>query len=134
MATVMKDVWTDERLQKQFEDKNAPLSRLESVRGVMIGTQAQVPILAGRGGSFTSVGPLGGALNPATQQPVNQAYYTLPQNWFQIELETSALAQTGSNAQSVVSGKDLEIQQAVENARHQITRMIVTNGDGIVAA
>ena len=72
MATVMKDIWTAERLQKQFEDKNAPLGRLESVRGVMIGNQAQVPIQAGRAGSFTTVGAAGGALNPATAQPVTQ--------------------------------------------------------------
>jgi hypothetical protein len=33
-----------------------------------------------------------------------------------------------------VSAKDMEIQGAVENTRHQISRQIVTNGDGIVAA
>jgi hypothetical protein len=134
MATVIKDIWTDDQLQKQFEDKNSPLSRLEAVRGVQIGTQAQVPIFPGRAGSYTSVGAAGGALNPATGQPVNQALYTLPYSWFQIELETSALAQAGSNAQSIISAKDLEIQGAVENTRHQISRQIVTNGDGIVAA
>src|SRR5262245_49887058 len=134
MGAAIKDVWTDEELQKQIEAKNAPLGRLEAVRGTMIGTQAQVPILGGRAGSFTSVGPVGGNLNPSTKQPVAQATYTMPFNWFQIELDTSALVQTGGNAQSVVSAKDLEIQGAVENTRHQISRMIVTNGDGIVAA
>jgi len=135
MALVMKDIWTAERLQKQFEDKNAPLGRLEAVRGVMIGQQAQVPIWPGRGGSFTTVGAAGGNLNPSTQQPVNQAFYTLPYNWFQIELQTAALLQaSGSNLQAIVGAKDLEIQGAVENTKHQITRMMVTNGDGIVAA
>ena len=134
MALALKDVWTDDTLQVQFEDKNAPYARLEAVRGVMIGQQAQVPIQPGRAGSFVSVGAGGGNLNPATNQPVNQALYTLPYNWFQIALDTSALAQSGSNAQSVVSAKDLEIEGAIENTKHQITRMIVTNGDGIVAA
>ena len=69
IAGAVKDAWTDTELQKQFEDKNSPLSALESVRGTMIGTQAQVPILAGRAGSYTSVGAAGGALNPATGQP-----------------------------------------------------------------
>jgi hypothetical protein len=133
LGSVLKDVWTDQRLLEQFDTKNSMLARLERVRGVMIGNQAQVPIRAGRAGSFTSVGPAGGQLNPATHQPVNQAVYTLPYNWFQIELETSALAQ-GSNAQSIVSAKDLEIEGAVENSRHQIQRMVATNGDGIVAA
>src|SRR3954462_3891811 len=134
ISGALKQAWTDEELQKQFEDRNSPLSALETVRGTMIGSQAQVPILPGRAGSYTSVGAAGGALNPATGQPVNQAVYTMPYSWFQIELETSALVQTGSNVQSVVNAKDLEIQGAVENTRHQISRQIVTNGDGIVAA
>src|SRR4029077_13589338 len=41
---------------------------------------------------------------------------------------------TGSNAQAVVSAKDLEIQGAVENTRHQIARQIVTSGAVIAAA
>ena len=134
ISGALKQAWTDEELQKQFEDKNSPLSALETVRGTMIGSQAQVAILPGRAGSYTSVGAAGGALNPATGQPVGQAVYTMPYSWFQIELETSALIQTGSNAQAVVSAKDMEIQGAVENTRHQISRQIVTNGDGIVAA
>jgi len=36
--------------------------------------------------------------------------------------------------QSVVGAKDLEIEGAIENTKHQMTRMFVTNGDGIVAA
>jgi len=134
IAGAVKDAWTDTELQKQFEDKNSPLSALETVRGTMIGTQAQVPILAGRAGSYTSVGAAGGALNPATGQPVNQAIYTMPYSWFQVELETSALVQAGSAAQSIVSAKVLEVEGAVENTRHQISRQIVTNGDSIVAA
>jgi hypothetical protein len=135
MAQVMKEAWTADRLQKQFEDKNAPLGRIESIRGVMIGRQAQTPVWGGRSGASTSVGAAGGNLNPALQQPTAQALWTLVYQWFQIELDTSAIAQaSGHNAQSIVGGKDLEIEGAVENQRHQMTRQIVTNGDGIVAA
>jgi hypothetical protein len=135
LAQVEKEVWTADRLQKQFEDKNAPLGRIEAVRGVMIGRQAQTPVLAGRSGAFTSVGAAGGNLNPAQQQPVAQALWTLVYNWFQIELDTSAIAQaSGQSAQSIVGGKDLEIEGAIENTKHQMTRMLVTNGDGIIAA
>jgi hypothetical protein len=134
LGQVLRDIWTDQRLVEQFDRQNRMLSRLERVRGVMIGNQAQVPIRAGRAGSFTSVGANGpNQLNPATQQPVNQAVFTLPYSWFQIELDTSALAQ-GSNAASIVSAKDLEVEGAIENSRHQIQRMVATNGDGIVAA
>src|SRR5262245_48443346 len=92
MAQVLKEAWTADRLQKQFEDKNAPYGRLESIRGVMIGKQAQTPVWGGRSGAYTSVGAGGGNLNPAQQQPTAQALWTLVYNWFQIGLDTSALA------------------------------------------
>src|SRR3954466_11118301 len=135
MAQVMKEAWTADRLQKQFEDKNAPLGRIESIRGVMIGRQAQTPVWSGRSAAFTSVGGGGGNLNPALQQPTAQALWTLVYNWFQIELDTSAIAQaSGQSAQSIVGAKDLEIEGAIENTKHQMSRMAVTNGDSIVAA
>jgi len=135
MAQALKEAWTADRLQKQYEDKNMPLGKLESIRGVMIGKQAQTPVWGGRSGAFTTVGAGGGDLNPAAQQPVAQALWTLVYNWFQIALDASALAQaSGQSLQSVVGGKDLEIEGAIENTKHQMTRMFVTNGDGIVAA
>src|SRR5262245_53385411 len=135
MASAMKEAWTSDRLQKQFEDKNLPLGKLESVRGTMIGKQAQTAVWGGRSGSYTSVGAGGGNLNPAQQQPTAQALWTLVYSWFQISLDASALAQaSGSNVQALVGSKDLEIEGAVENTKHQMTRQFVTNGDGIVAA
>jgi hypothetical protein len=135
LASVLKDAWTSDRIQKQFEAQNAPLQKVEQFKGTMIGQQAQVPIWNNRSFGFTSTGAAGGSLNPAQQQQVNQATYTLAYNWFQVALEASALAQaTTTGAQAIISAKDLEIQGAVENTRHQMTRMAVTNGDGIVAA
>jgi hypothetical protein len=133
MASVTYDMWDSKRLAKQFEDQNIPLSRLEAVEGTMIGTQAQVGIYNNRSGAYTSVGPAGGSLNPALNQQVTQATYTLVYSWFQTELETSALAQSGGGSQSIVSAKDLEIEGGLENTKHQMTRQMVTNGDGIVA-
>jgi hypothetical protein len=135
LAQVEKEVWTSQRLQKQFEDRNVPIGKIAAMRGVMIGRQAQTPVLAGRSGAFTSVGAQGGNLNPAQNQPVAQALWTLVYNWFQIALDTSALAQaSGQSAQSVVGAKDLEIEGAIENTKHQMSRMVMTNGDGIVGA
>jgi hypothetical protein len=135
MAQVQKEAWTADRLQKQFEDKNIPLGKIESIRGVMIGRQAQTPVWGGRSGASTSVGAAGGNLNAAQQQPTAQALWTLVYNWFQIELDTSAIAQaSGQSVQSIVGGKDLEIEGAIENQKHQMSRMLVTGGDGVVAA
>jgi hypothetical protein len=132
---VLREAWTTERIQKQFESDNGPLARIEKVKGTMIGKQAQVPIHKSRNlGGYTSVGAGGGTLNAAGKQGVDQASYTLVYHWLQIELDASALIQaSGNTAQSIISSKDLEIEGGVENVRHQALRQLMTNGDGIVA-
>lgn len=134
LADILKDTWTSDRIQKQFYDDHPPLERLEQVQATMIGQQAQVPIHKGRSGGYVSTGPAGGSLNPADQQRVDQAVYTMVYHWFQVDLEVSALNQAGgSNVQSVIGAKDLEIEGAVNDMRNQCMRQLVTNGDGIVA-
>lgn len=131
----LKRVYTDDTLQKQFEDGNGPLARIESMKANMIGELARVPLHKNRNlAGYTSVGTSGGNLNSAGQQAVDAADYTLVYHWLQIELDASAIAQAdGGNARSVVSSKVLEIDGGVENVRHQALRQFVTNGDGIVA-
>ncbi len=135
LADVLKEAWTDEELQIQYEKGNKPLARIEKVKGTMIGKQAQVPIHKARNlAGYTSLGSGGGNLNAAGQQGVDQSTYTLVQHWLQIELEAAALAQaSGSSAQAVVGAKVLEVEGGIENVRHQMTRQLMTNGDGIVA-
>jgi hypothetical protein len=134
MSVVLKEAWSADRLQAQFESKNTPLGKLEAYRGVVMGRTITTPILTGRAGAFTVVGAAGGTLNPAQPQPVGKASWSMPYNWFQIELDTSALVQSGQDIQGIVAGKDLEVKGAVENTRHQMARQVVTGGDGIVIA
>jgi hypothetical protein len=135
LLSVLKESWTDDQLVNQFESGNGPLARIEATKGTMIGKQAQVPIHKSRNlAGYTSVGAGGGSLNTAGSQGVDQATYTLVYHWLSVALDTSALVQAGgNNAQSVIAAKDLEIENGVENVRHQCTRQLMTNGDGIVA-
>lgn len=136
LLSVLREEWTDDQLQKQFEADNGPLARIEKIKTTMIGKQAQVPIHKNRNlGGFTGVGASGGNLNAAGQQAVDQAVYTLVYNWLSVQLDASALIQaSGSQAQAIIGAKDLEITNGVENVRHQTVREFMTNGDGIVAA
>ena len=55
MASALKEAWTADRLQKQFEDKNAAARQARGdASGIMIGKQAQTPVWGGRSGAFTS--------------------------------------------------------------------------------
>lgn len=134
LLDVLREAWTAERALKQFEAGNGPVARIEKLKGTIIGKQAQAPVWKGRNlGGYTSVGPSGGNLNSAGQQAVDQAVYTLVYHYLSIELDASALLQAETDAQSVISAKDLEIEGGLENIRHQVVRQLMTNGDGIVA-
>ena len=133
LLTVLKERWTSDELQRQFLSDDSPLSKLEQRTGVMIGKQAQTPVLLTGNSGYTSVGASGGTLNPAGQQGVNQAQWTLVNHWLQIAIDAAAINQSGSNEQAIVAAKDLEIEGGVIDMRRQMTRQLVTNGDSIVA-
>lgn len=135
LSSVLKERWTDDVIQKQWLADDSPLSRFESVKGTMIGRQAQTPIWGDlNSGGYTSIGAGGGTINTATNQPTAQAAWTLVYHYFPIQLEVSTINQATSNLQAVISGKNLEIEGGIASVRNQGTRQFVTNGDGIVAA
>lgn len=136
IAAVMKDMWTSDRVQKQFYDENPLLAMLKDAAGTTVnemGLQAQVPIHYQRAAGYTSVDAAGGNLNPATPQKVTQAIYTMVYHWFQVSLQTAVLNQTDGSAKSIIAGKDLEMKGAVNDTSKQISRQFARNGDSILA-
>ena len=136
LASVMKDMWTSERIQKQFYNKNPLLAIILDAAGTKVdgmGLQAQVPIHAQRAAWYSSVSAAGGSLNPATNQGTAQATYTMVYHWFQVALETAVLNQTDGNQRSIVAGKDLEMKGAIDDVSKQISRQVARNGDSILA-
>lgn len=132
-ADVMKEVWTSDRLEKQFYDENPLLDRLTRTNKFTIGKQAQVPVHKGRSGGYSVKSSAGGTLNAADEQKVDTAIYTLSYHWFQISIETGALNQAGGGKQSVANAKNLEIEGAVADLSRQATRQAVGNGDALIA-
>jgi hypothetical protein len=133
LSSVMKDAWTSNRLAKQFYNKNPLLDWMRQVQPTIIGQQAQVPIHKGRAGAETSTGPAGGVLNPADNQHLDQALYTMVYLWRQVALETAALNQSSGNGQSIISAKNLEIQGAIDDMSASASRQLANNGDGFIA-
>jgi hypothetical protein len=134
LASVTKERWTDDEIQKQWLADDSLLSRFETMKATMIGKQAQTPIWGDlNSGGFTVVSAAGGTLNTATNQGSQQAAWTLSYQYMPIALEVSTLNQTKTNLQSVIAGKNQEIEGAIATVRNQGTRQFVTNGDGKVA-
>jgi hypothetical protein len=138
LADVLKEAWTSDRLEKQFYDENPFLNAITKgqfeVSKTRIGEKAIVPIHKGRSGGYTSTTSAGGSLNPADEQKVDAAEYTLVYHWFQIQLETGALNQSVGGATSAVDAKDLEIEGAISDMNKQCMRQVVTSSSGILAA
>src|SRR3954464_9155951 len=123
LADVLKEAWTSDRLQKQFEDQAEPFKRIQKIQATMIGKQAQVPIYKYNAGGFTSFGAAGGSFNTYNNVGVDQAVYTLVTLGMPVSIELSAINQAGTNnAQSVISGKMLEIQAGQSELGKQAVR------------
>src|ERR1700754_799321 len=134
LTSVLKDVWTDEKINKMLIDNDFVLSQFEAFKGTMIGKQALVPIQAWDNTGYTSIGAGGGQINPATNVTNAQAAYSIIYHYSPIELELSAVAQaSGPGLASVVSSKMQEIESAITGMRRQMNRQVITNGDSIVA-
>jgi hypothetical protein len=132
LSSILKDAWTSDVMKKQFYDENPLLDWFRGTTPTMIGAQAQVPIHKRRSGPSTSTNAAGGILNPAGNQVVDQALYTMPYLWRQINIETAAINQTG-NGQSIIAAKDFEIEGAVNDMAREASRMLANNGDGLIA-
>lgn len=133
LTDVLKEVWTSDRLEKQFYDETPWLSRLERTSKYTIGKQAMVPIHKGRSGATTIRTSAGGALNPLDAQRVDNANYTLSYLWQRVGVEFGVLNQaTGGNA-SVGSGLNLEVEGAVSDLRKSAVRQALSNSDALIA-
>lgn len=133
---VLKEVWTQSNLEKQFYDKNPFLDRLEKETPThSIGEYAIVPVHVGRSGGYSAVPRTGSqALNPADSQKVAQAQYTWTNHWFQIGVEEETLRSTAGNADAVAKAADLEVNGALSDLQKQITRQFLGgNGDALIA-
>lgn len=136
MSSVIMDMWTTKRIQRQFYNEFPLMEKIKSAVGTKVdgmGLQAQVPIYSGRGAGMTTTAAAGGTLNPATNEATAQATFTLVYHWFQIALETAVLNQTEGSARSIIAGKDLEMEGAIDAVSRQVSRAFARNGDSILA-
>ncbi len=133
LSAVMKEVYTSSTIKKQFYDENPVLEKIKAVEGTVIGRQATVGIHNRTNGGYTSVGPAGGSLNPAGQQGITTATYTLIYHWMQIQLETGVLNQSTGGNTSQVDALSFEMDGSIQDMSRQISRQLVSDGSGFIA-
>lgn len=134
LADIMKEVFTGDRLEKQFFNEFRVFNRLRRVSKWTHGKYAKVPLHVGRSGGYSVKGSAGGALNGADGQKVDSATYTVSYNYHEIELEIAAINEATGGGFSVGSAVNLEVDGAMDDVRLQVERQFLMDGTGLIAA
>ena len=131
---VLKEVWTQDRLEKQFYDKNLLLDTIEKTSKYRVGRVAKVPVHLERSGGYTIVPEAGSSsLNAADNQKVDKAEFKHTRHWFQVQIDTNAIT-SSEGPLAVASAMDAEVTGAIENTRHQVAAQAFGDGTGNLAA
>lgn len=134
LADVMLEVFTGQRLEKQFFNEFRVFDRLKRVSKWTHGKYAKVPLHVGRSGGYSIKGSGGGALNGADAQRVDSATFTVGYNYHEIELEIAAINEATGGGFSVGSSVRLEVDGALDDIRNQVERQFLMDGTGLIAA
>lgn len=132
LAGIAKQVYTQNRLEKQFYAECPVLERFERTNKYTMGREVVVPIWSYNGNGTTVLGAGGGTFNPDDAQDTQIAKYTLSYAWQPIGLEFGALNEVGGGAASVGDALSLEVEGAMIGLRRQVMRMAGGNGDGLI--
>lgn len=133
LADVMKEVFTSDRLEKQFYDEQPFLSRIQKTNKFTHGKKAVVPVHKGRSGGISVFSSAGGTLNAADNQKVDRAEFTVPYNYGQIKTEIAALNEAAGGQFSVGTALNLEIDGMLSDIRLSAQRQFLGNGDALIA-
>lgn len=135
LSDLLKEVWTQDRLERQFYDGTRFTDKIERTNKYTIGRQAQVPLETALPGGTTSTLAAGSsALNASDALHVDRADYTLTYLWQQVALETAAMAQAdGVGMRSTVDAVDQTVKSNVDAQRKEFNRQVVSNGDALIA-
>lgn len=134
MANVTREAWSSTDVAEQFYNENPLLAKFRAVTGTVMGGSVQVPIYEYLPGGYASTDAVGGSIQDASPASTTKATYTLVYHWFQSALETGALNQTATNAQALVSGKNIEMEGAISAVARQCSRQLASSGTGFIAA
>jgi hypothetical protein len=135
LADVMMEVFTGDRLEKQFFNEFRVFNRIKKAPNSWLhGKYAKVPLHVGRSGGYSVKGSQGGALNGADEQKVDSATFTVGYNYHEIEVEIAAINEAVGGRTSVGSSLNLEVEGALDDIRVQVERQFLMDGTGLIAA
>ena len=134
LTDLLKEVWTQDRLEKQFYDQVRFADKVEKTNKYTIGREALVPLETSLPGGTSTLLAAGGTLNAADDLHVDRADYDISYLYQQVSLQVAALNQADSvGARSTVDAVDQSVKSNVLGLRKEFNRQSVSNGDALIA-
>lgn len=134
LADVLKEVFTDAALNKQFYDVPDWLNDVQKTNKHTIGNKAVVPIHKGRAGGFgVQTGDSTAAINAANAQKVDRAEYTVPYFTHNVQVSIGAYNEAAGGDYAAVSAIVLEVEGGLSDIRHQVEAQFLGDGSGLIA-
>ena len=134
LTDVLKEVWTQDRLEKQFYDGTRWADKVERTNKYTIGREALVPLETSLPGGTSTFLAAGGTLNAADDLHVDRADYDISYLYQQVSLQIAALNQADAvGVRSTVDAMDQTMESNVLGLRKEFNRQSVSNGDALIA-
>lgn len=134
--SALKQTWTEDRLAEQLYAQNPILERVKKLKKTEVGKQALTAVHVNRNWGYTASPSTSGGtpsvLNTAGSQGTAQAAWNYCNFHMPIKVEGDAIDGTVNDTLSVAQLVDLEVSGALMDLNRQISRQIVSNGDGLV--
>lgn len=134
LLDITKEVWTQDRLERQFYNKNLWLDKVEKTNKYSIGRKAHVPVEKSLPGGYSAMPSTGGTLNSSDALHVDVAIYDLKYHYQQVEIQIAAMAQvSGPGVRATIDAQDQLVESNMDALRREIGRQSVGNGDALIA-
>lgn len=135
IEVALKDVYTQDTLEKQIYDSDEFLKELERKTPTkVIGDEALTPLQTAETGGYSVVGAAGSSsLNPPSNATLAEAKWKWTGHWMQIKLDHMAMEQSSDKARAIVENVELEVDSATTQLSRQLTRQAWMDGTALIA-
>lgn len=134
LEAMTKEMWPEDRLEKQFWVGNKLISELEKQKPIEVGPRGAVTAVQIASGGGVSMVPETGTndLNEAGGVKIDRATWKLRRIRNAVEFDSAIVKQISGSPKSAAKGVDLEVEDNLSTMRAQLTRQVVNDSSGII--
>lgn len=134
LEAMTKEMWPNDRLEKQYWVGNKLISELEKQKPIEVSPRGAVAAVQIASGGGVSMVPETGTneLNEAAGVKLDRATWKLRRIRNAVEFDSAIVKQVSGSPKSAAKGVDLEVEDNLSTMRAQLTRQVVGDASGII--